>query len=122
MNKICTTLEQSQKLVELGIDINTADMFWLTTDKSRLHILTENLEKYSRWDCMPAWSLSALLGLMPTDDKRDESYVVTESHSDCYTVIYKNCWDGCIHSEFSEESLLDATFKMVCWLLENKKI
>ena len=28
MNKICTTIKQSKKLIELGIDINTADMFW----------------------------------------------------------------------------------------------
>lgn len=28
MNKICTSIEQSKKLIELGIDINTADMFW----------------------------------------------------------------------------------------------
>lgn len=26
--KICTSIEQSKKLVELGIDINTADMYW----------------------------------------------------------------------------------------------
>ena len=65
MTKICTDIEQSKKLIELGIDVNTADMFWLTTDKSRLHILVEDLEKYSRWDCMPAWSLSALLNLLP---------------------------------------------------------
>lgn len=26
MNKICTNLEQSKKLIELGIDVNTADM------------------------------------------------------------------------------------------------
>ena len=26
MNKICTTIEQSQKLIELGVDVNTADM------------------------------------------------------------------------------------------------
>ena len=65
MNKICTTIEQSIKLLELGIDVNTADMFWLTTDKPRLHVLVEDLEKYSRWDCMPAWSLSALLDVLP---------------------------------------------------------
>ena len=28
MNKICTSIEQSKKLIELGIDIDTADMFW----------------------------------------------------------------------------------------------
>ena len=30
MTKICTSIEQSQKLMELGIDINTADMSWLS--------------------------------------------------------------------------------------------
>lgn len=28
MNKICTSIEQSRKLIELGIDINTADMIY----------------------------------------------------------------------------------------------
>ena len=26
MNKICTTIEQSKKLIELGVDVNTVDM------------------------------------------------------------------------------------------------
>ena len=28
MNKICTSVEQSKKLIELGIDIKTADMYY----------------------------------------------------------------------------------------------
>jgi hypothetical protein len=28
MNKICTSIEQSKKLLELGIDVNTADMYY----------------------------------------------------------------------------------------------
>ena len=28
MSKICTSIEQSKKLIELGIDVNTADMYW----------------------------------------------------------------------------------------------
>ena len=28
MNKICTSIEQSKRLVELGIDVNTADMYY----------------------------------------------------------------------------------------------
>ena len=27
-----------------------------------------------------------------------------------------------LHSEYSEESLLDAAFEMICWLKENGKI
>ena len=136
MNKISTSLEQSKKLIELGISFNTADMFYadlLVGDnhKYNLHLLEsygfktfgETKLKISNHLCfIPAWSLTALLKLMPTDDKKDEYYVTTESHSDYHTVNYRNCWDGCIHSAYSEESLLDAAFEMVCWLLENKKL
>lgn len=113
MNKICTSINQSKKLIELGIDINTADMCWQNN---------EFPIGFNDEEGVPAWSLSALLGLMPTDDKKDEYYVDTESHSDYHIVNYRNCWDGCIHSEYSEESLLDSAFKMICWLKENGKI
>lgn len=122
MNKICTSIEQSKKLIELGIDVNTADMYWWHTSLRYYLEAMDDGDFNEEEGHVRAWSLSALLGLMPTDDKRDEYYVDTESHSDYHTVSYRNCWDGCIHSEYSEESLLDAAFKMVCWLLENKKI
>lgn len=130
MNNICTTIEQSKKLIELGINVNTADMWWQTSNEEGVYeqenprLLVGSVPKYMMEYLIPipAWSLSALLELMPTDDKKDEYYVDTESHSDYHTVSYRNCWDGCIHSEYSEESLLDAAFEMICWLLENKKL
>ncbi len=36
MSKICTSLEQSKRLIELGIDVKTADMFW--ADGERLAV------------------------------------------------------------------------------------
>lgn len=124
MNKICTSLEQSKKLIKLGIDISTADMDYIPfANEPKLYdcvINTYNNEHEDDW--IPAWSLSALLGLIPTNDKEDEYYVDTESHSDYHTVSYINCWDGCVHLEHSEESLLDAAFEMVVWLKKNKKL
>ena len=67
MNKICTSIEQSQKLIELGIDRNTADMLWTydftVNDINGLNVISENLKPEEK--DIPAWSLSALLGLMP---------------------------------------------------------
>jgi hypothetical protein len=124
MNKICTSIEQSQKLIALGIDICTADMLWtydfMVNAINGLNVISELLKPEE--NDIPAWSLSKLMELMPTDDKKDEYYVTTESHSDYHTVNYRNCWDGCIHSEDSEESLLDAAFEMVVWLKENGKL
>lgn len=132
MNKICTSIEQSKKLIELGINVETADMCYcpiMDIDSMNNIGFLEIPECYPfsevkecKVQYLPAWSLSALLGLMPTDDKKDEYYVDTESHSDYYTVSYINCWDGRIHSEYSTESLIDATFEMIVWLKENKKI
>lgn len=142
MNKICTSIEQAKKLAEF-LPLESADMcltfvnnvwnpVWGKTDD--IYKLQKDCyepdyakDEYVDFDefepkIVPCWSLSVLLGLMPTDDKKDEYYVTTESHSDYYTVNYRNCWDGCIHSEYSEESLLDAAFEMVVWLKENGKL
>ena len=109
MNKICTSLEQSKKLIELGIDVNTADMFWLTTDKPRLHVLTEDLEKYSRWDCMPAWSLAALLELIPI------TCVLSISNGH-YRIVSNET------NTFFHNNPLDAVFEIICLLKRMNEI
>lgn len=53
MNKICTTIKQSKELIELGIDIFTSDRFYSRDREDELPII-------------PAWSLSALLELLPS--------------------------------------------------------
>ena len=69
MNKICTSIKQSLKLIELGIDVNTADMYYpnrvgghnypLPIEcKMGLPLLSQEL---------PAWSLAALLNVLPAD-------------------------------------------------------
>ena len=64
MNKICTSIEQSKKLIELGIDVNTADMFWdmAEPDKRRKPLVGPISDYYDMEDwAVPAWSLTALL-------------------------------------------------------------
>ena len=62
MNKICTSIDQSQKLIELGIDINTADMRYspLNPDIPWVWVGKPLIEK----DAIPAWSLSALMDVL----------------------------------------------------------
>lgn len=63
MNKICTTIEQSKKLIELGIDVNTADMLWTydftVNDINGLNVISELLKPEE--NDIPCWSLAALL-------------------------------------------------------------
>ena len=68
MNKICTSIEQSKKLIELGIDVNTADMFWNTAEPNeRRKPLVGPVSDYydkENW-AVPAWSLTAFLSVLP---------------------------------------------------------
>lgn len=64
--KNCTDIEQSEKLVELGIDVNTADMMWddwsLIDEGWKLSVgYYPEIEKDYGRKCYPAWSLAALL-------------------------------------------------------------
>lgn len=48
---ICTTLEQSKKLVELGLDPRTADMHWIVLDGATANAtygVGFSLEDYNR--------------------------------------------------------------------------
>ena len=46
MKKICTTKEQSQKLIELGLDVNTArEIFSKYVDDNRLNMTTNLCRK-----------------------------------------------------------------------------
>ena len=67
---ICTSREQSERLLALGLKPETADMVWLN------HALTEDYDDwrsepiYKDWeewqkDGIPAWSLHRLIEMMP---------------------------------------------------------
>ena len=114
MNKICTSLKQSQKLVELGVDASTADMMWddwrLIDEGWKLNVgyYPEIEQDYGR-KCYPAWSLTALLELIPnwTMYKTDKLNMVCNPYDH---------WESCY------EDPVDAAFEMVRWLKINEKI
>ena len=75
MSNIATTIEQSKHLLELGLDPVSADMEYCYIDESNsgLQVKSDiNVEVDKKLDVMfgvthiPAWSLSALLEVMPS--------------------------------------------------------
>ena len=78
--QICTTVEQSRKLVDLGLAPITSDMCWLAKklwgndveipEGDRSYVLSTDKDGYfcSRYDvdCIPAWSLHRLIVMLPT--------------------------------------------------------
>ena len=59
--KICTTIDQTKKLLELEVNIDTADMYY---DVNKDGIRSNPDVGKPLFDGIPAWSLSALMNLL----------------------------------------------------------
>lgn len=124
MNKICTTIEQSKKLIELGIDINTADMMWddwsLIDEGWKLSVgYYPEIEKDYGRKCYPAWSLAALLDIL-----RNRASSIDED-ADVSLSSYKTVewWDLSINNSgletVTKSDLIDACIEMILKLKKN---
>lgn len=62
-SQICTTKEQSQRLLDLGLKPETADMAWVCVTKEGLTqwVMTLNTPKNEPNIDIPAWSLHRLI-------------------------------------------------------------
>lgn len=112
MNKICTSVDQSQRLIELGIDVNTADMYWWTTS-SRYYIEAMDDGDFNEAEGhVPAWSLSILFNMLPKS-----AYLERGSSTELCRVnlpVELKCSDWYLDP-------IDAVFEIMCWLKENYK-
>ena len=130
MNKICTSLEQSKKLIELGIDIKTADMCWSIDIPDLPTLLAYSITDCDNWENkIPTWSLSALLELIPPylgefNDGIDFGFSKS-MNGKWYSVHYiqlDNSGLATFTKTVTGDTAINAAFEMVCWLKENGKI
>ena len=146
-SKICTTIDQSKKLLELGIDVNTADMWYqhigysITDGKEKPTYFPMVIRDNISDDDIPAWSLNALMNLLPSKFTEVGKYSTTIyeikirkykliEDVNLHQIAYGNykfyedgssSWKDMINTG-EKEDLLDAAFEMVVWLKENEKI
>ena len=142
-NRIATTIGQSKKLIELGIDVNTADMFYAdiivnNNHKYNLHPIesygfktfSETKTKESKHlSFIPAWSLTALLELIPPylGEFKDEidfgfSKAINGKWYSAYYIKLNDNGLASFNKTVTGDTAIDAAFEMICWLKENKKI
>lgn len=136
MDKICTSIEQSQNLIELGIDINTADMSWLSWMKDGKPRIGFNSELFNnlydisdfRHEYMPAWSLSALLKLMLFQIIKDnqrygfKQWKGYNSQGETYCFEYVSNNGTTLYETYALNNPVDSAFEMICCLLKNELI
>ena len=124
-----TDIKTSRKLERLGLDIPTSDCFWESDNKRLTHKLRigKAKDKY----CTPAWTLAALLAVMPESIKvGGEVYVQimrkwydTQSECESYEFTYEDVY-GFISSNaaYDNPDPTAAAAAMVAWLLSDGHI
>lgn len=141
--KAYTDIKQSKKLVELGIDVNTADM-WYPPSLIKYGVVNEWWENptiikdiehsiLKKEYYVPCWSLSALLELMPKSIciKQSEHsgyfYFLEWQFANDNSLRYVGHDGKCLIDIYSDHDVkwkdsIDTAFEMICWLKENGKI
>lgn len=153
MSKICTSVEQSKILLKLGIDVKTADMYYMyrywEIDENTIGNQSDasigfDLDSYlgkdngKTYHYIPAWSLSALLDLLPSSlplyPEATEEGVKEGKYRSSDLIASKEGYlrkryDGDYQYRYDEikvvgdfQNPLDAVFEIICWLKENNKI
>lgn len=121
MNKICTSIEQSKKLIELGVDVNTADMCYIDGDDKNCQVKDGTLDDEDIY----AWSLTALsnfiLPYIMDDNGNNYKINISMDGLDRWVAFYKS-GDLSIHICEESEDLIDVIFEMVCWLKKEEYI
>ena len=131
MHKICTSIEQSQKLIKLGIDVNTADMDYIqfANDPENYDCVINIYNNEHEDDWIPAWSLSALLELIPPylgEFSEGIDFEFSKSmNGKWYSARYIQLNDDkaiTFNKVVTGDTAVDTVFEMVVWLKENNKI
>ena len=95
--KAFTSLEQSKKLAEI-LPLESADMYWDLLSKDK-YAKVNNIGHCLGRTCVYAWSLAALLGVLPDytlqTDIDGTVFVVCESKKPIISDAYDNPVDAC---------------------------
>ena len=134
-SQIATNINQSWKLLNLGLKPCTADMY---LEKSKtpeygeyhLHTICEGIDP-EHWfsvrmnrDITPAWSLDRLLELIPKSIKqRHRANADFDMHSDgqYWFISYEELGYDVKHQEMRHKSF-DAVICMIEWLIHNNHL
>lgn len=119
-SQICTTREQSERLLALGLKQETADMAlyqrYAGDDDEGCMIFEEAISpKPSMWrNDIPAWSLHRLIEMADTayleEGRRDDDDELWFSMDRCY------CWNN--HESFYATNLYDSLINCIEWLIK----
>lgn len=131
MKNYYTTIEQSKKLFNAGLDPNTADMCWGIDDETLQYNCTPYPLPWRGYTAkqfyMPCWSIGALLEIVPQSLMNNRYiFVVEKVQGSNYLVGYydtksESCEDIDYYISFCGKSLVDILCMLILYMLDVNK-
>ena len=131
MSKQCLDVYQMQHLQELGLELKETMLYWVvyeaghennfvTTKENAMEVIDESC------GMLPAYTLQDVLDALPKEIKYENKrcWLCIELADEMIGYYYENVrfehrW---VYYEVKmiDESLIDAGYKLLCWVIENK--
>lgn len=121
--QVCTTIEQSNKLIELGINPDTADMGWFKAYSLKGEIYKPFIKEYKLENYktdIPAWSLHRLLKMLPEEIYIDGELI--ELNITPIYVAYQNEDFSIMAGAISGENIYGDIINCIEYLIKEEKI
>lgn len=122
---ICTSREQSERLLALGLKKETADMFYSHDKGEDIYAIracwgdfwdsNKLIDGHIRRHCIPAWSLHRLMEIIPSEIHIEDYYLILGVSFDC--VYYADNEYAEVFQSF-EGTAYSCIIKCIEWLIK----
>lgn len=103
-SQICTTREQSERLLSLGLKKETADMKWLgcSDENGDIYHLLSDVPHHFRSTDIPAWSLHRLIEMV-AGGSEEQMIFLPDPYDELIEEIAGAIMVGCFPKEYLED-------------------
>ena len=129
-SQICTTREQSKRLLDLGLKKETADMYYPNGIQDSEHIIRAiypafwesdtKIDAFIKGRVTPAWSLHRLMEMIPFNLKDKKGYiygfVIEDDNTISYYYFAEQFWH--CHKYWGKSNLYDNFIDCIEWLIK----
>lgn len=123
------SIDQMQRLKELGVDTSKASMYWMRSlHRSSFNDNSEgewflSLQKeyivysFTSYEVVPAFTLQDIINILP--DSIDNNALTVRKCANGVSISYENTYTRSILSLFEKEDIIEAAYEMLVWCVKN---
>ena len=125
------SIDKIKHLQELGVNTGNASMTWMLypyeegkQPQLSLREWKTFKEPFRKEHCIPAFTLLDILKLLPKEIKigTDTYWITMYFNDNCWHICYSMSDEFDYYQEFLSYSLIDASYEMLCWCVEERLI